>query len=113
MMRVIPLGFEPKTHSLEGCCSNPTELRNHTLFLNADAKLLLFLQSTKYFRDYLLLLLSAKCLSLNFISLTGAWKPIKLLLEIFFGTGVAQLLCLLEVLDAFLFLSLLALQQTQ
>ena len=25
---VIPLGFEPKTHSLEGCCSNPTELRN-------------------------------------------------------------------------------------
>lgn len=26
---VIPLGFEPKTHSLEGCCSNPTELRNH------------------------------------------------------------------------------------
>ena len=28
MMRVIPLGFEPKTHSLEGCCSNPTELRN-------------------------------------------------------------------------------------
>lgn len=80
MMRVIPLGFEPKTHSLEGCCSNPTELRNHTLFLNADAKLLLFLQSTKYFRDYLLLLL-----------------------EIFFGTGVSQLLCLLEVLDAFLF----------
>ena len=38
---VIPLGFEPKTHSLEGCCSNPTELRNHTLFLNADAKLLI------------------------------------------------------------------------
>ena len=27
-IRVIPLGFEPKTHSLEGCCSNPTELRN-------------------------------------------------------------------------------------
>ena len=26
--KVIPLGFEPKTHSLEGCCSNPTELRN-------------------------------------------------------------------------------------
>lgn len=25
---VIRLGFEPKTHSLEGCCSNPTELRN-------------------------------------------------------------------------------------
>ena len=28
IIRVIPLGFEPKTHSLEGCCSNPTELRN-------------------------------------------------------------------------------------
>ena len=26
---VIPLGFEPKTHALEGRCSNPTELRNH------------------------------------------------------------------------------------
>ena len=25
---VIPLGFEPKTHALEGRCSNPTELRN-------------------------------------------------------------------------------------
>ena len=28
LLFVIPLGFEPKTHSLEGCCSNPTELRN-------------------------------------------------------------------------------------
>ncbi len=27
---VIPLGFEPKTYCLEGSCSNPTELRNHT-----------------------------------------------------------------------------------
>lgn len=27
---VIPLGFEPKTHALEGRCSNPTELRNQT-----------------------------------------------------------------------------------
>ena len=27
-LRVIPLGFEPKTHALEGRCSNPTELRN-------------------------------------------------------------------------------------
>ena len=26
--QVIPLGFEPKTHALEGRCSNPTELRN-------------------------------------------------------------------------------------
>ncbi len=28
-LKVIPLGFEPKTHALEGRCSNPTELRNH------------------------------------------------------------------------------------
>ena len=26
---VIPLGLEPKTHALEGRCSNPAELRNH------------------------------------------------------------------------------------
>ena len=25
---VIPQGFEPWTHALEGRCSNPTELRN-------------------------------------------------------------------------------------
>ena len=25
---VIPLGFEPKTHALEGRCSNPTELQD-------------------------------------------------------------------------------------
>ena len=31
ILSVIPLGFEPKTHSLEGCCSNPTELRNHQI----------------------------------------------------------------------------------
>ena len=28
LRKVIPQGFEPWTHSLEGCCSNPTELRN-------------------------------------------------------------------------------------
>ncbi len=42
---VIPLGFEPKTHSLEGCCSNPTELRNQ----QSAAKLLLFPQTAKLF----------------------------------------------------------------
>ena len=26
---VIRMGLEPMTHSLEGCCSNPTELPNH------------------------------------------------------------------------------------
>ncbi len=48
---VIPLGFEPKTHSLEGCCSNPTELRNHPISVTysviASAKVIHFLQSTK------------------------------------------------------------------
>lgn len=24
-----PIGFEPMTHSLEGCCSNPAELRRY------------------------------------------------------------------------------------
>ena len=39
---VIPLGFEPKTHSLEGCCSNPTELRDRQLLLRkASAKLII------------------------------------------------------------------------
>ena len=42
---VIPLGFEPKTHSLEGCCSNPTELRNHPFWC---AKVILLLQLTKF-----------------------------------------------------------------
>ena len=47
---MIPLGFEPKTHSLEGCCSNPTELRNqHCHFSLASAKVILFCESTKYF----------------------------------------------------------------
>ena len=47
---MIPLGFEPKTHSLEGCCSNPTELRNqHCHFSLASAKVILFGESTKYF----------------------------------------------------------------
>ncbi len=26
--KVTPLGLEPKTHALEGRCSNPTELRS-------------------------------------------------------------------------------------
>ena len=28
LVAVIPLGLEPKTHALEGRCSNPAELRN-------------------------------------------------------------------------------------
>ena len=46
---VIPLGFEPKTHSLEGCCSNPTELRNR----NSGAKLIILFEMTKYFLIFL------------------------------------------------------------
>ena len=46
---VIPLGFEPKTHSLEGCCSNPTELRNHhCYFVLAIAKVTHFSETTKF-----------------------------------------------------------------
>ena len=45
---VIPLGLEPKTRSLEGCCSNPTELRNHYAF-NTVLFPFLRLQSYGYF----------------------------------------------------------------
>ena len=48
-IEVIPLGFEPKTHSLEGCCSNPTELRNH--YLNSGAKVDIFMRMTKFLRQ--------------------------------------------------------------
>ena len=37
---VIPLGFEPKTHSLEGCCSNPTELRDLQIVCKGTNKIL-------------------------------------------------------------------------
>ena len=47
---VIPLGFEPKTHSLEGCCYNPTELRNHHLL---TAKVVLFIGICKFPTAYL------------------------------------------------------------
>ena len=43
--QVIPLGFEPKTHALEGRCSNPTELRNPFF---ADAKVLHLSNMTKF-----------------------------------------------------------------
>ena len=39
--RVIELGFEPKTHSLESCCSIPTELLNRP-FAKSAAKLGIF-----------------------------------------------------------------------
>lgn len=31
---VIPLWFEHKTYTLEECCSNPIELRDHILHTN-------------------------------------------------------------------------------
>ena len=40
---VIPLGFEPKTHSLEGCCS--IQLSYGTI-LNGTAKLVIFYKMT-------------------------------------------------------------------
>ena len=42
---VIPLGFEPKTHALEGRCSNPTELRNHFVFAVQSYRFIFMLQS--------------------------------------------------------------------
>ena len=35
---VIRLGFEPKTHSLEGCCSIQLSYRTYTIFAFATAK---------------------------------------------------------------------------
>ena len=46
LKKVIPLGFEPKTHALEGRCSNPTELRNHFLY-KCTAKLLNYFYAAK------------------------------------------------------------------
>ena len=43
--QVIPQGFEPWTHALEGRCSNPTELRNPFF---ADAKVLHLSNMTKF-----------------------------------------------------------------
>src|SRR5438093_1377495 len=34
-MLASPAGFEPATHSLEGCCSSPTELRGRSTSLGA------------------------------------------------------------------------------
>ena len=38
MLDVIPLGFEPKTHSLEGCCSIQLSYGTRTPALKADCK---------------------------------------------------------------------------
>ena len=35
---VIPLGFEPKTHSLEGCCSIQLSYGTRPLFAKGDCK---------------------------------------------------------------------------
>lgn len=43
-LHVIQPGFEPGTRSLEGCCSNPTELLNQVLFIKVDAKLLIIIK---------------------------------------------------------------------
>ena len=46
---VIPLGFEPKTHSLEGCCSNPTELRNQHFSIRKNSLTSAIGQSNNHF----------------------------------------------------------------
>lgn len=45
-LHVIQPGFEPGTRSLEGCCSNPTELLNQSLFIKVDAKLQFIIKNT-------------------------------------------------------------------
>ena len=42
---VIPLGFEPKTHSLEGCCSIQLSYGTYTFLRFAAAKLQKYFQS--------------------------------------------------------------------
>ena len=45
---VIPSGFEPETHSLEGCCSIQLSYGTSADFLKSDAKVGIFLDSTKF-----------------------------------------------------------------
>ena len=52
---VIPLGLEPKTHALEGRCSNPTELRNQP---KSDAKVVFYFEYAKYTLLFFLYLFS-------------------------------------------------------
>ena len=51
--QVIPRGFEPRTHSLEGCCSiqlsYETSMRKTWFFSNAGAKVLYFFEMCKFF----------------------------------------------------------------
>ena len=44
--QVIPQGFEPWTHALEGRCSNPTELRNPF----CDCKVTTFIKNNQILR---------------------------------------------------------------
>ena len=45
---VIPSGFEPETHSLEGCCSIQLSYGTNQNFLKSAAKVDIFLQTTKF-----------------------------------------------------------------
>ena len=45
---VIPSGFEPETHSLEGCCSIQLSYGTSADFLKSDAKVGIFWDSTKF-----------------------------------------------------------------
>ena len=55
MLFVIPRGFEPRTHSLEGCCSIQLSYETITfetkksVFLFATAKLIKIFELNKYF----------------------------------------------------------------
>ena len=47
MVSVIRMGLEPMTHSLEGCCSNPTELPDQPYALNSEVIIPSFKTSAK------------------------------------------------------------------
>ena len=48
-MSVIPLGLEPKTHSLEGCCSIQLSYETAPVALKSGAKVIIILLTAKFF----------------------------------------------------------------
>ena len=58
---VIPSGFEPETHSLEGCCSIQLSYGTNLVIIKSAAKVYIFLDITKFpTNNYFLLSLYQK-----------------------------------------------------
>ena len=53
MLFVIPRGFEPRTHSLEGCCSIQLSYETNLFVLKSFAKLLKKNEFSKHFLFFL------------------------------------------------------------